>query len=159
MIFVTVGTQDVNFDRLLKEVEKQIKKGNIKDEVVVQSGNSNFTSKLMKVEKFYLPEEFNKLIRMSSLVITHGGVGSIIDAINKKKTVIAVPRLKKYKEATNDHQLQIIKEFSNMGYIIPLINLKDFPNALKDAEIFKPKKYKSNTENMVKLIEDFIDSN
>lgn len=159
MIFVTVGTQDVPFDRLLKEVEKQIKKGNIKDEVIVQSGNSKFTSDLMKVTNFFTKEEYTKLIKKSSLVITHAGVGTIIDSLNAGKVVIVAPRLQKYKEAVNDHQLEIIKKFSEMGYIIPLKEVNKLDIALKEAMIFKPKKYQSNTENMVKLIENFIDSN
>ncbi len=159
MIFVTVGTQDVPFDRLLKEVEKQIKKGNIKDEVIVQSGNSKFTSDLMKVTNFFTKEEYTKLIKKSSLVITHAGVGTIIDSLNAGKVVIVAPRLQKYKEAVNNHQLEIIKKFSEMGYIIPLKEVNKLDIALKEAMIFKPKKYQSNTENMVKLIENFIDSN
>ncbi len=159
MIFVTVGTQDVNFDRLLNAVQKEVKKGNIKEEVIVQSGNSKFTSDVMKVSNFFSPSEYKELIKKSSLVITHAGVGTIIDAVNANKVVIASPRLAKYKEATNDHQLQIIKKFSDMGYIIPLKDPNKLENALKEATIFKPKKYVSNTENMVKLIEDFIDNN
>ena len=52
MIFVTVGTQDVPFDRLLKAVEKQIKNGNIKEEVIVQCGKTKFKSKNMKFINF-----------------------------------------------------------------------------------------------------------
>ncbi len=159
MIFVTVGTQDVPFDRLLLAVEKQIKKGNITEEVIAQTGVSKFTSDVMKIQNYFTKDEYSKIIKKSRIVITHGGVGTIIDSVNAGKVVIACPRLAKYKEHTNDHQLQIIKEFSNMGYIIPLKDPSKLNNALKEAEIFKPKKYKSNTENMVKLIEDFIDNN
>ncbi len=159
MIFVTVGTQDVAFDRLLIEVEKQIKKGNINEEVIAQVGVSKFKSDLMTTKDYFTKEEYTKLIKKSRLVITHAGVGTIIDSLNAGKVVIACPRLKKYKEHINDHQLQIVKELSNMGYIIPLKDSSKMANALKEAEIFKPKKYKSNTENMVKLIEDFIDKN
>lgn len=159
MIFVTVGTQDVPFDRLLKAVEKQIKKGNIKEEVIVQCGKTKFTSNNMKFINFLEIEEFNKLIKKASLIICHGGVGSILDGLKNNKIVIACPRLAKYKEHTNDHQLEIINKFSNDGYIIPLKDPNKLDIALKQAEIFRPKKYKSNTENMVKLIENFIDNN
>ncbi len=159
MIFVTVGTQDVPFDRLIKSVEKQIKNGNIKEEVIVQSGCSKYTSNKMKIINYMDDYEFKKTMKQARIVITHGGVGSIIDALNMNKVIIACPRLAKYKEHTNDHQLQIINKFSNMGYLIPLKDLSKLENALQEAEIFRPKKYKSNTENMVKLIENFIDNN
>lgn len=159
MIFVTVGTQDVPFDRLLKAVEKQIKNGNIKEEVIVQCGKTKFKSKNMKFINFLELEEFNKLIKKANLIICHGGVGSILDGLKNNKIVIACPRLAKYKEHNNDHQLEIINKFSNDGYIIPLKDPNKLDIALEQALIFRPKKYKSNTNNMVKIIEDFIDNN
>lgn len=159
MIFVTVGTQDVPFDRLLKAVEKQIKNGNIKEEVIVQCGKTKFKSKNMKFINFLEIEEFNKLIKKANLIICHGGVGSILDGLKNNKVVIACPRLAKYKEHNNDHQLEIINKFSNDGYIIPLKDPNKLDIALEQALIFRPKKYKSNTNNMVKIIEDFIDNN
>lgn len=159
MILVTVGTQDVPFDRLIKGVEKQIEKGNIKEEVIVQSGCSKYTSNKMKMIPFMDSEDFNECLEQATLIITHGGVGTITSAINAKKTIIVCPRLAKYREANNDHQLQIIKEFSKRGYIIPLDDPKKLDIALKEAKNFKPQKYKSNTKNMLKIIEDFIDAN
>ncbi len=159
MIFVTVGTQDVPFDRLLKAVEKQIKNGNIKEEVIVQCGKTKFKSKNMKFINFLELEEFNKLIKKANLIICHGGVGSILDGLKNNKVVIACPRLAKYKEHNNDHQLEIINKFSNDGYIIPLKDPNKLDIALEQALIFRPKKYKSNTNNMIKIIEDFIDNN
>ena len=156
MIFVTVGTQDVPFDRLLKAVEKQIKNGNIKEEVIVQCGKTKFKSKNMKFINFLELEEFNKLIKKANLIICHGGVGSILDGLKNNKVVIACPRLAKYKEHNNDHQLEIINKFSNDGYIIPLKDPNKLDIALEQALIFRPKKYKSNTNNMIKIIEDFI---
>lgn len=159
MIFVTVGTQDVPFDRLITSVEKQIKKGIIKEEVIVQSGCSKHKSNLMKIINYMDTDEFKKTIKKANIVITHGGVGTIIDSLNSNKIVIACPRLAKYKEHTNDHQLQIIKKFSNDGYIIPLKDPNKLAQALEEAKIFRPKKYKSNTKNMINLIENYIDSN
>lgn len=159
MIFVTVGTQDVPFDRLIKSVESEIKKGNINEEVIVQSGPSKLTSKHMKIINYMDIDEFKEYIKKSRIVITHGGVGTIIDSLNAGKVVIVAPRLQKYKEHVNDHQLQIVKKFSDLGYIIPLNDVKKLNIALKEAEIFKPKKYESNTENFIKLIDDFIEKN
>lgn len=159
LIFVTVGTQDVPFDRLLKAVDKLVRNGVIKDEVVVQSGCSKFSSKRIKVINYMEPLEFKSLLSRASVVITHGGVGTILDALKSNKVIIAIPRLKRYKEHANDHQLQIINKFSNMGYIIPCRDISKLEMCLEDAKIFRPKKYKSNTEHFVELIEDYIDNN
>lgn len=85
MILVTLGTQNNSFHRLLEEVQKNIDNGNIKEEVIVQNGYTKFDSKQMKLIKEIPQDEFNKLIDQANLVITHGGVGSIITAITKGK--------------------------------------------------------------------------
>lgn len=157
MILVTLGTQDKSFKRLLEAIQKQIDNGNIKEKVVVQAGHTKFESKDMEIFDLIPMEKFDELIDSCEILITHGGVGSIITGLKHNKKVIAAARLKEYKEHTNNHQLQIIENFSNDGYILGLDNFDDLGEKLKEAKKFKPKKYKSNTNNMIKIIEDFID--
>ena len=104
-------------------------------------------------------EEFDTLMKKCDLLITHGGVGSIITGLKCNKRVIAVPRLAKYGEHVNDHQKQIIEKFSDNANIIGVEDLDDLGEALKKVKKFKPKKYKSNTNNMISLIEKIIDEN
>lgn len=157
MILVTLGTQNNSFHRLLEEVQKNIDNGNIKEEVIVQNGYTKFDSKQMKLIKEIPQDEFNKLIDQANLVITHGGVGSIITAITKGKKVIAIPRLKKYNEHVNDHQIEIIDSFNEKGYIIGIHSVEELGKALEKAKNFKPQKYVKNTGSILKLVEDFID--
>ena len=157
MILVTLGTQDKSFKRLLDAIQKQIDLGNIKDRVVVQAGCTKYDSNDMEIFDLIDRDQFSELIKKCDLLITHGGVGSIVGGLNKNKVVIAAARLEKYGEHLNDHQLQIINNFTKEGYIL---NLEDFDNLallLKEAKTFKPKKYKSNKEKFVKLIEKKID--
>ena len=106
LILVALGTQDKKFTRLLDMIDKQIEKGNINDEVIVQAGNTaNYTTKNMQVFSIIPIDEFDKLLKKCDVLITHGGVGTIMQAIKYNKKIIAIPRLKKYKEHTNDHQL------------------------------------------------------
>lgn len=158
MILITLGTQDKDFSRLLKAVEKQIKKGNIKERVVAQLGTTKYESDLMETFDLIPNDRFNELISECDLLITHGGVGSILEGLKHNKKVIAAARLSKYKEHVNDHQLQIIKKFSKEGYILELKDFDKLDKVLKKVHSFKPKKYKSNTDNFVKLIEDYIDN-
>ncbi len=157
MIFVTLGTQDKSFERLLKAIDKEISKGNIKDRVVVQAGLTKYSSKNMEIFDLIPMDEFDKLMDEADLIITHGGAGSILSAIKKGKTVIAAARLKQYEEHTNDHQIELVSEFSKQGYILELSDFSKLSKVLEKAKNFKPKKYKSNTNNMIKLISDYIE--
>ena len=159
MILVTLGTQDKTFPRLLEAIQKQIDKGNITDKVIVEAGSTKFESNDMEIFDLIDREEFANLIKECDLLITHGGVGSIITGLKNNKKIIAAPRLEKYGEHTNDHQLQIIEKFSDAGFIIPLYNFDKLDKIIKEIYKFKPKKYKSNTNNMIKLLEDYIDNN
>lgn len=156
MIFISLGTQDKEFPRLLENVEKLIDKKIINDEVVAQIGSTKYTSNKMNLMDYIPRNDFLNYIKESEFIITHGGVGTIIDSLNLNKKVIAVPRLKKYKEHVNDHQLEIISEFSKLGYIIDGSNLEEAINKLDD---FSPKKYNSNNKNFVDLIDKYIKSN
>ena len=159
MIFVTLGTQDKSFTRLLEAIDKAIMKKIITEEVIVQAGYTKYESENMKVLNTIPKNEFLKLMDECSLLITHGGVGSIFDGLKRNKKVIASPRLSKYNEHTNDHQLEVIEELAKEGYIIPVYDMKELPKALKKVEKFKPNNYESNNQNMINLIENYIDNN
>ena len=159
MILITLGTQDKSFTRILEKVEELIEKKVIKEEVIVQAGYTEYQSKNMKIFDYVSKEELEKYIEKASFIITHAGVGTIFDCLKKNKKIIAVPRLSKYKEHNNDHQLQIVEEFSKEGFILPVYEMNELEDALKKIKTFKPSKYESNNQNMVKLISDYIDEN
>ena len=87
MIFVTLGTQDKGFERLLKAIDKAIDDGTIKDKVIVQAGFTKYESKNMEIFTEVSKEEFDKYLKEAKLVITHGGVGSIVGALKYHKKV------------------------------------------------------------------------
>jgi len=158
MIFVTLGTNDESFVRLLKAIDKEIKNGTIKEKVVVQAGCTKYNSKNMTILDLVPRDEFEKLIEECDLLITHGGVGSILTGINKGKKVIAVPRLSKYNEHGNDHQLQIVENFKKRKYILSCNDLNKLGKTIEKAKKFKPQKFVSNTNNIITMIEDYIDN-
>lgn len=159
MILVLLGTQDNSFERLLKQIENCIDEKVIKEEVIVQAGNTKYNSERMQIIDLISREELNSLVQKASFIITHGGVGSIIGALNENKKVIAVPRKHKYKEHVNDHQTQIVENFDKEGYIIGINDVEDLKVAIGKIKDFKPKKYTSNTENFIKIIENYINNN
>ena len=156
MILVLLGTQNNSFHRLLEEVEKNIENGIINEEVIVQAGYTKFQSDKMKIIDLMSKEQLSKFQDEASLIITHGGVGSIVSSIEKGKKVIAVPRKHEYGEHVNNHQEEIVKDFNDKGYIIGIKEVDDLKQALINSKDFEPVKYQPNNKKMLKIIEDFI---
>lgn len=159
MIFVTLGTQDKSFVRLLEAIQKQIDLGNIKQRVIVQAGYTKFQSDDMEIFDLVSMDDFNKYMDECDLLITHGGVGCILDGLKRNKKIIASARLKEYGEHTNNHQLQIIETFENNGYILKLDDFDKLDKVLSKAKKFKPNKFISNNYNFVNKIKNYIDNN
>ena len=157
MILVILGTQDKQFPRLLEAIDREINNGTIKDKVVVQAGQTEYSSPNMEIFDLLPAPEFDKLMDKADLIITHGGAGSILGAIKRGKKVIAAARLAKYKEHHNDHQKQIIGEFASQGYILELTDFNKLGKMIEKSKNFKPKKFESNTKNMIKLLENYIE--
>lgn len=157
MILVLLGTQNNSFHRLLEEIERLIQNKIIKEEVIVQAGYTKYVSKNMKILDFMAKEELEELQKKADLIITHGGVGSILLSITKNKKVIAVPRLHQYEEHVNNHQAEIVELFNQKGYIIGIHGVEELEDAIEKVKSFKPKKYEQNHDKMLRLIEDFID--
>ena len=159
MIFCILGTQDKKFPRLIEAIEREVKNNNIKEKVIVQAGQTKYETEEENIEiiDFISPEDFEKYIKESNFIITHAGVGTILTALNFNKKIIAVARLKKYKEHVNDHQLELLESFEKEGYIIPCYDLENLNEEIKKVKDFKPNKFKSNKDNFIKLLKEEID--
>jgi len=135
-IFVTVGTTQENFDRLLKEVDRLVQKGTITECVVAQIGYTQYEPKNYKFFRFNSIEEFLSLIEESKIIITHGGIGTIANCLNRRKPTIVVPRLRKFGEHANNHQLQITTALARDGKIIPIFDIEHLEKGLEKAKYF-----------------------
>lgn len=158
MIFVVLGTHELPFTRLIKEVERLKKEGYIKDEVIVQNGNTKYKSDVLELKPFLSFEEMDSLFEQADIVISHAGTGSVITAIKKGKKVIAAPRLEKYGEHNDDHQLQLTEAFVNGGHILAWYENDKLEDTLEQAKDFQPVPFESKKELMFKTLKDFIDS-
>lgn len=158
MILVLLGTQKNSFHRLLEEVQKCIDQKIIQEEVIVQAGGTKFESKDMKIFDLTSNEELDQLKEDADLIITHGGVGSIVGCLKMGKKIIAVPRYSKYGEHVNDHQLQIIQTFDSQGFIKGIKDVSELKEALTEVKMFTPKLFVSNTNRVMKIIEDYIEN-
>lgn len=157
MIFITLGSQKFQFDRLLKAVDNLIEQGIIKEEVFAQTGYSTYKSKYYKYKAFLDRDAFLAMEGKADIVITHGGTGAIIGAVKQGKKVIAVPRLAKYKEHVDNHQLQLINQFDEMNLICKCVNCDELESAIKEVKAKRYNSYTSNTHSILASIERFIE--
>lgn len=154
MIFVTLGTHELGFKRMLEYLEKM----DIKEEVFIQSGNTEFKSEKYKITQFLSPSEFEECIEKSDLIITHGGVGSILTALKRKKKVIVMARLQEYNEHNDNHQLEICEKLQKDNYLISCKTFEEFKNAIENYKNVELKEYKFDNSNLLNFISETIDS-
>ena len=152
MIFVTLGSQKFQFNRLLKAVDEL----DTEEEIFAQIGYSDYKPQHYKYKEFLDREEFAAWEEKADIVITHGGTGAIIGAVKKGKKVIAVPRLAKYGEHVDDHQIQLIGQFRNLNLIYACMDC-DLKKALEVVNNTTYNEYKSNTDKIIKSLEEFIE--
>lgn len=156
MILVTVGSQKFQFNRLLSKIDELIDKKVITDKVFAQIGVSDYRPKNYEFVDFMTQDEFSKKMDESDMVITHAGTGVIVNAVKKEKKVVALPRLAKFNEHVDDHQIQLIKEFEELNFIEPVYEIEDLEKAIKESKNKKYNKYVSNTDTIIKSIEEYI---
>lgn len=158
MIFITLGSQKFQFNRLLEAVDKMIEDGIINDKVYAQCGNSSYTPKNYDSVDFLNRDQFGKIMEQSDLVITHAGTGAIIGAVKRGKKVIAVPRKKEYNEHVDNHQVQIVDEFAQMNIIEPCYSVDKLEDAYINVMSKTYATYQSNTEVYISTINNYLES-
>lgn len=157
MIFVTVGSQKFQFNRLLRKVDELVKEKKITEEVFAQIGNSDYLPKNFRWTRFMNREKFEKMMEDSNIIITHGGTGVIIKSIKLGKKTIVIPRQKAFKEHVDDHQKQIAREF-DQKFVETVYDIDDLEQKLNEIKEKKFEKYVSNTNNIISSIRKFIES-
>lgn len=156
MIFVTLGSQKFQFDRLLKKIDELIDSGVITDKVTAQIGASTYIPRNFEYVDFMDREKFAATMDECSVVITHGGTGVIIGAVKKGKKVIAVPRLAKYGEHVDDHQLQLLKQFDELNIICACYDTEELGEMYSDLDNREFRPYVSNTHVIIDSIEEYL---
>ncbi|MEM5830887.1 MAG: PssE/Cps14G family polysaccharide biosynthesis glycosyltransferase [Candidatus Aenigmatarchaeota archaeon] len=158
MIFLTVGTIEYQFNRLIKKVDELVEKGKIREKVIAQIGYSTYKPKNFKYFSFASEEEILRLNKKARIIISHGGVGSIILGLQFKKPIIVVPRLKKFNEHIDDHQIQIAKEFGKYKKVLTCFDVEKLEQIIKKAKNFKPS-VSSKSQRIFKIIKSYLENN
>ncbi len=117
MIFVTVGTQ-LPFDRFIQMVDTLAV--DTEEEIIAQIGQAEYSPSNLEWKKFYSPDEMDDIFKRARIVVSHAGMGSIINCIRNKKPIIIFPRLSAFGEHRNDHQLDTVRSFANVKGVYPV---------------------------------------
>ena len=155
MIFVILGTQKFQMNRLIKLMDSI--SGRLDMPVVAQIGQSDYKPKNFEFHRFLDKSEFDGLIAEAELIITQGGVGAVMTALNYKKPVIIVPRLAKYGEHVDDHQREIALAFAKKGFVLCCDDGDNLEELIKECKIRSFSEYKSGTDNITRIIDVYLD--
>lgn len=158
MIFVAVGTQKFQMNRLLKAVDDLIERGELTGEVFAQVGHSDYVPRNYGYKDFLSKEDFQSCISRCELLITHSGVATIIAGLKLSKPVVVVPRLAKFGEHVDDHQLQIAKSFSEKNLLLMCQTEDDLAEAVKQARTHGFSRYVSRRELVARTIRDYLET-
>ena len=158
MIFVTVGSQKFQFNRLLRAVDDLVGDGSIEDRVFVQTGYSDYIPRNCGHKDFLSREEYARMESEADIIITHGGTGAMVGALKKGKKVIAVPRLAKYGEHVDNHQTELIAQFKSQNLICGLSDCGKLPSAVRYVKNHEFAAYESNAQVIIANIEQYIKS-
>ncbi|NLO09103.1 MAG: glycosyl transferase [Clostridiales bacterium] len=156
MIFVILGTQKFQLNRLLIEMDDLIETGGITQEVIAQIGVSDYEPKNYQFHRYIDKNQFDEYITQASLIITHSGVGSIITALKAKKPVVVYPRLRRYNEHVDDHQLDIAKAFEKMNYVLCRHKEDTLAEVMNRCKQYPFAEYVENTNRISGIINAFL---
>lgn len=157
MIFISTGSRKFQFDRLIKKVDELAGKGIITEEVFAQIAETKYIPKNIQYKKYLSPEEFKRYQTDADLIISHAGTGALIGALKLGKQLIAVPRLAKYNEHSDDHQLQVAEALEKEGYLRIVVDMDKLGEVIELSKKEPIVKKYDKPSNVVPIIEQFID--
>lgn len=135
MIFVTVGTHEQPFNRLVKYIDKLKEDRIIREDVFIQTGYSTYEPKYCKWSKLISYSQMEKNVNEARIVISHGGPASFIMPLQIGKIPIVVPRQVEFNEHINNHQVEFSKVVAErMGIIIPVVDINKLCEIIKNYD-------------------------
>lgn len=157
MIFVTVGTHEQPFNRLVEYMDKWARAHD--EEVIIQTGYSTYEPKHAKWSKLYPYQRMLEIVDQARIVITHGGPSSFIMPLHIGKTPIVVPRQYRYNEHVNNHQVKFAKEVERrMGTIVVVEDIEKLDEVIAKYDgIRKDRKNKSNNAKFNADLENIVE--
>jgi UDP-N-acetylglucosamine transferase subunit ALG13 len=159
LIFISLGSREYQFNRLLKELDKLVDENKIEDTIIGQIGQSTYTPRNFKFYRFMSPDDFKAHQEDANLIISHGGTGALIGALKLNKQLIAVPRLSKYGEHIDDHQIEVATVLDDEGYLKCITDIEDLHSSIVKLKTTPITKKYDKPSIVTKLVKDFINCN
>ena len=158
MILVTVGGSSFKFDRLFKILDELCDDKIIDaDELVVQTGKIDYKIRNYVHFEFVDALKMKEYQKNADLIICHSGTGTVINCLKNNKKIIIFPRLSKFGEHTDDHQLELCETFYSNGYVLKALDKNDLVEAINHSKTFNPKEFVSNSNEFLNLILKLIE--
>ena len=153
MIFVTVGTHEQQFNRLVEYMDHWAE--NHDEEVIIQTGFSTYEPQKAKWQKLFGYKEMDNLVKKARVIITHGGPSSFIAPLQIGKTPIVVPRKREFDEHVNNHQVNFCNQVATrMGTIVVVEDITKLGEILDDYDDVIAGMKKENKSNNTKFCEE-----
>lgn len=156
MILVTVGTQKFQMDRLLKAVDALACSGALDGTFFIQSGHSTYAPEHCQYASFLKKEEMEEKMDQCSVLLSHAGVGTILMGLKRGKKVIVVPRLQKFGEHVDDHQIEIAESFAKAGYIRMVRDTDALAEEINRCKDWMPRAFESNKDKFNRLVLELL---
>jgi len=157
LYFLAVGTQ-FGFDRLVKAVDEVLEQQRIHENVFAQIGPGNYMPRYMEYVISLEKDAFDQKLNSCDAIISHAGIGNISLALTFGKPLLVMPRLKRYGEAVNDHQVGTARKFEELGHILAAYSEAELVDKLAELKKYVPKKRVAQPEAVVRRIKDYLDS-
>ena len=157
MIFVILGTQKFQMNRLLKMIDEYAAGGKAGQRVIAQTGQSDYEPANFEFRSFFDKAEFDGLIAQADLIITQGGVGAVMTALRCRKPVIVVPRLAKYGEHVDDHQREIAQALAKKGFVLCCDDGDNLEELISQCSNRQFPEYVSQVGNITRIINGYLD--
>lgn len=158
MIFICVGASEYQFDRLFKIVDELCSERVLdSNKIIAQIGNSNYKPHYRYFNSVSR-DEFEKHIEDADYIISHAGAGCVIPSLKLNKKVILFPRLEKYREHLDNHQLELCNAFTKAKYALCAKNKKELIQAIKEIDSFSPNNFISNNTLINELVINYIEN-
>ena len=156
MIFVTVGTHEQPFDRLVQKMDQLVEQGVIQEPVMIQTGYSTYEPKFCDHSKLLPFSQMQKCIDEARIIITHGGPASFIAALQVGKVPIVVPRKSELGEHVNDHQVEFSRAVAQRrNNILVVEDIETLGQVISDYDALVSQLSMGQYENNANFCEEF----
>jgi UDP-N-acetylglucosamine transferase subunit ALG13 len=158
VIFLTVGTYPLQFDRLVKGADIAVRDGLIEEEMFAQIGSCNYRPRHIDYAEMLVKSEFDDYFQRATSIVGHAGMGTISMALEENKPIVVMARMSKYKEHVNDHQVSTADMFEKLGHVLVAHTADELPKKISELRDFIPAQREATPQGVADRIAEYLRS-